>query len=477
MTETKTCLCNQGYPCLCGSRKESSDPRSHHASNTKAFAHSMRSRNRLPNRLCENNLTIFTNGHRKPCHRLNNAAQTSGIPYKLPFTQNTNELGLLNSHKSMEEGTAGEQGDERLVQRRRLMDSGLTSTSAELYLNTVEANIVYESALLPALPSTHSNIVENTQSHDLYRDMPEDYAAANGDAGSYIQHWQMQNHSPDSLSTQWPFSASTISSTGSLIGQGFPLSPNDDFVLSPDGDQSSNALAERPWSAVDVTGGSTSSVVYTQTGGFPIDAQKYNVTAFPCSSAGQSETNDVHTENIQNLNSTSTGHFSWEDMLEIRQANAYQANRSTASNEDLIPNPSAVTSSVQHLVEPSYADNASLTYRAEGYTQPEMNGYIVPPVQQISVGEACHGLLIPPEDGDSSFDSPVVTDSPVSSNTFFAQCQLAASVDSGLEMWDPIVQSMSSQTAANPVDDRSASPPLEQVNGTDSSTEMPTWIN
>jgi hypothetical protein len=32
----------------------------------------------------ESHLTVFSNGHHKPCHRNNNTAHVSGAPYKIP---------------------------------------------------------------------------------------------------------------------------------------------------------------------------------------------------------------------------------------------------------------------------------------------------------------------------------------------------------------------------------------------------------
>ena len=474
--ETKSCFCNHGSPCICGSRKESNDHKSHQASSTKTYANSMRNKSRLPNRLCESNLTIFTNGHHKPCHRLNNTAHTSGIPYRVPFTQNTNEMGVYNSHRGLDSGTVGAEGDGSLVQRRRLIDSGLASASTGLCLNTVEANIVYRNVLMTASPHTHDAFIESAQPHDLYRDIPDDHTAS-GDAGTYVPRWQLQNHSPDSLSTQWPFSASTISSTGSLVGQGFPLSPNDDFVLSPDGDQASSVIAERPWPAVDIAGGPTSAVMYTPTDGYSVDAQKYSMVTFPRSSGDQAEVDDMRSENVDSLNAVSTGHFGKEDMLDARQADTYQAKCSVNSDDNFVHDASAVTSNVQHLVEPDFTDDAGLTYRTDGYAQPEMDSYIMPPVHGISAGEACQSRLVHPEDGDSSFDSPIVTDSPVSSSTFFTQCQLATSADSEPETWDPMMSSMSRQAAANSAGSGSVSAPLDLDEVSGSSVRLPTWMS
>lgn len=73
------CCCTHGDKCSCSSLKkepseEALDP----------LPKAQRSKPRLTSHASEGHLTIFANGHHKPCHRNNNAAHESGAPYKLP---------------------------------------------------------------------------------------------------------------------------------------------------------------------------------------------------------------------------------------------------------------------------------------------------------------------------------------------------------------------------------------------------------
>lgn len=478
LIESNVCFCNRGSPCFCGSRKERGDPRLHYSVTNKPYSHSLKSKNRLPNRLCENNLAVFTNGHQKQFHTPNDVAQTSVIPYKIPYLQNTNGLGLPTTHNSIDDDKNRIEGGETSSQQRGLTGTDFTNTPGELYLNTAEANNVYRNSVLATtLPQSGSIIVNDTQPHPLYVGMPEE-SVPSGDAGSYIQNWQLQNRSPDSFSTQWPFSASTISSGGSLAGQGFPISPIDDFVLSPDGDSSSASLAERPWSTVEVPGGLTSAgVIYTQPGGICGDNHEYNPAAFSHSSTSQPKSNETHTQFNNNLNSASAGNFNWEDVLKIRQANAFHSNRSTASNEDFIPVPSGVISNSHLLIEPNYTESPILDYSTDECAYQRLNGYIMSHVQQIAASDACSSLLVQPDDGNSSFDSPVVVDSPVSSNTFSTPCPVTAPTESGAEMWDSVISGISSRSATNYSDERIVPASLDSVDDVASLGGVPAWTD
>lgn len=44
----------------------------------------MRARPKVTTTHSESNLTVFANGHHRPCHRNNNTAHVSGVPYKIP---------------------------------------------------------------------------------------------------------------------------------------------------------------------------------------------------------------------------------------------------------------------------------------------------------------------------------------------------------------------------------------------------------
>lgn len=58
---------------------------------------------RLTSHQSEGHLTVFANGHHKPCHRNNNAAHESGAPYKLPRSHTTQPISAKsNARRSVD---------------------------------------------------------------------------------------------------------------------------------------------------------------------------------------------------------------------------------------------------------------------------------------------------------------------------------------------------------------------------------------
>ncbi|KAI5199617.1 hypothetical protein E4T39_06138 [Aureobasidium subglaciale] len=98
------CCCPHGGKCICSSLKEPSpeDAKDHkepfkvspkkdaakEPSTVPTKSLSQR-KPRLTSHQSEGHLTVFANGHHKPCHRNNNAAHESGAPYKLPRSHTT----------------------------------------------------------------------------------------------------------------------------------------------------------------------------------------------------------------------------------------------------------------------------------------------------------------------------------------------------------------------------------------------------
>ncbi|THV73627.1 hypothetical protein D6D28_03130 [Aureobasidium pullulans] len=106
------CCCPHGGKCICSSLKESSpeDAKDHkepikvspkkdttkETSTVPTKSLSQR-KPRLTSHQSEGHLTVFANGHHKPCHRNNNAAHESGAPYKLPRSHTTQSISTKNN--------------------------------------------------------------------------------------------------------------------------------------------------------------------------------------------------------------------------------------------------------------------------------------------------------------------------------------------------------------------------------------------
>jgi hypothetical protein len=76
-----SCGCHSGAKCLCGTKKEDLDLK---VDTSRQTLHDARAKPKLTATHSESHLTVFANGHHKPCHRNNNSAHVSGLPYKIP---------------------------------------------------------------------------------------------------------------------------------------------------------------------------------------------------------------------------------------------------------------------------------------------------------------------------------------------------------------------------------------------------------
>ena len=80
--EDHSCSCHQGANCVCTNKTEAQELRLE--TSLGRPTHPVKSKPKLGTSNSENILTVFANGHHKPCHRNNNLAHTSGAPYRIP---------------------------------------------------------------------------------------------------------------------------------------------------------------------------------------------------------------------------------------------------------------------------------------------------------------------------------------------------------------------------------------------------------
>ncbi|KAF2203580.1 hypothetical protein GQ43DRAFT_454346 [Delitschia confertaspora ATCC 74209] len=77
----KSCACHSGAKCICGLKKDTLGLKLDTGKHT---LHGTTRKPKLSTAHSESTLTVFANGHHKPCHRNNNTAHVSGAPYKIP---------------------------------------------------------------------------------------------------------------------------------------------------------------------------------------------------------------------------------------------------------------------------------------------------------------------------------------------------------------------------------------------------------
>ncbi|KAF2837480.1 hypothetical protein M501DRAFT_168635 [Patellaria atrata CBS 101060] len=78
-----TCVCFHGEKCTCGLKKAPSELKLDTSASRLAHPIS-KARPRATTTNSDTTLTFLANGHHMPCHRNNNSAHTSGLPYKIP---------------------------------------------------------------------------------------------------------------------------------------------------------------------------------------------------------------------------------------------------------------------------------------------------------------------------------------------------------------------------------------------------------
>lgn len=210
------CCCPHGGKCNCSSLKkepseESLDP----------LPKAQRSKPRLTSHASEGHLTVFANGHHKPCHRNNNAAHESGAPYKLP-----------RAHSHTVAGTSSA--------ARRSVDS----------LASIQSNQI------AALPQ---QILANTT-----RGLPE-HSISQSDQGSPPSAFQTQYPAPNDVHNSPPVStpsyirpdnSSSLPST-SYQDFGFPSTQSAVSIATSTTEASSLPAYSVPASAMDMSGAMT----------------------------------------------------------------------------------------------------------------------------------------------------------------------------------------------------------------------------
>jgi hypothetical protein len=115
--EHHRCCCPHGGRCICSSLKDSTpedakdhkepvevSPKKDAVKETSTIPKKSLSQRkpRLTSHQSEGHLTVFANGHHKPCHRNNNAAHESGAPYKLPRSHTQPVPAKNNARRSVD---------------------------------------------------------------------------------------------------------------------------------------------------------------------------------------------------------------------------------------------------------------------------------------------------------------------------------------------------------------------------------------
>ncbi|KAF1938786.1 hypothetical protein EJ02DRAFT_271211 [Clathrospora elynae] len=253
------CQCHSGGKCLCGIKKESPDLE---VDITRQSLHEARAKPKpkLTATQSESHLTVFANGHHKPCHRNNNSAHVSGLPYKIP---RPHTLHGQSAFAALAQGNNSYSKPEAPAPATRSMDTlSLSNNDFHTMFGSTQRSVDN----LPA-----ANVASSFDAfpfQDLFAGQSSNFGQ-DGESPSSIV-------SDTFSSQQWPWIANTVTPVSGTFGLGsLSTSPSQDCLPSLDTDWAiPSAGFEQIWSATDL----------------PLDPSKFNDSLTqPISHSGESK--------------------------------------------------------------------------------------------------------------------------------------------------------------------------------------------
>lgn len=329
------CQCHSGAKCLCGTKKEDLDLK---VDTSRQTLHDARAKPKLTAAHSESHLTVFANGHHKPCHRNNNSAHVSGLPYKIPRPH------TLHGHAAfagMTQDKANQKKPE--VPTTRSMDT--------LSVSNNDYHSMFGSSQRSSdnLPATNMGTSLDTFA---FQDMFTSQSSGYGQDGESPN----SNVSDTFSNQQWPWMTSTVTPVNGAFGLGsLSTSPSQDCLPNLDKDWMIPSAAFDPiWSATDL----------------PLDPSKFNDDlSQPISHSGESKqsgpgltvASSAHSEigdanifgdlDFKPPQSAASESLFWEDTP------AYRFNTSIPSERIDVPVSMATTATMPTMLayEPMYA--------------------------------------------------------------------------------------------------------------------------
>ncbi|CAN9133004.1 unnamed protein product [Alternaria sp. RS040] len=254
-THDNRCQCHSGAKCLCGTKNEDVELK---VDTTRQTLHDARAKPKLTATHSESHLTVFANGHHKPCHRNNNSAHVSGLPYKIPRPH------TLHGHAAFSALSQDKTA-------RSKPEPTTTRSMDTLSLSNNDFHTMFGSTQRCSNKPTTPNVggsLDTFAFNDMFSSQP----------GVFGQEGESPNSNvSDTFSTQqWPWIADTVTPVNSTFGLGsLSTSPSQDCLPNMDNDWlTASAGFDHVWSATDL----------------PLDPSKFNdELAQPISHSGESK--------------------------------------------------------------------------------------------------------------------------------------------------------------------------------------------
>lgn len=228
------CQCYLGGKCLCGTKKEV-DLRLDTGRQT---LHDARAKPKLSTAHSDSHLTVFANGHHKPCHRNNNSAHVSGVPYKIP---RPHTLHGHSAFTALTQGTPNYSKPE--VPATRSMDT-LSLSNNDFH----------------AMFGSNQRSGESVPLNPILDGVPFQENMFNTQGGTQGESFGQEGGSPSSnvsdtfAPQQWPWAANTATPvTGTFAYGSLSTSPSQDCLPNIDNEWGIPSSGFNPlWSAGDL---------------------------------------------------------------------------------------------------------------------------------------------------------------------------------------------------------------------------------
>ncbi|KAF1829798.1 hypothetical protein BDW02DRAFT_583398 [Decorospora gaudefroyi] len=248
------CQCHLGAKCVCGIKSEDLDLK---IDTSRQTLHEARAKPKLTAAHSESHLTVFANGHHKPCHRNNNSAHVSGLPYKIPRPH------TLHGHSAFAALTQEKNGHSKPeVPTARSMDTLSLSNND---FHTMFGSTQRTSDSIP-VPNGGGSL-DTFAFQDIFGTQNKVFGQEGESPNSNVS---------DTFSSQWPWVGNTAPSVSGTFGLGsLSTSPSQDCLPNLDTDWLTSTVGFDPiWSATDL----------------PLDPSKFkDDLAQPISHSGESK--------------------------------------------------------------------------------------------------------------------------------------------------------------------------------------------
>ncbi|KAF2130445.1 hypothetical protein P153DRAFT_366032 [Dothidotthia symphoricarpi CBS 119687] len=229
-----SCQCHSGGKCICGTIK--SETLDLKLDTARQSLHEARAKPKLTTTHSESQLTVFANGHHKPCHRNNNTAHVSGAPYKIPRPH------TLHGHSSFAALTQSNHSYSKPdVPATRSMDT-LSLSNNDFY-----AMFGSTQRSVDGLPMTTMAASVDTVGF-------QDSLFTN-QSGAFPQESNSPSSNPSETfsSQQWPWATAATPVNGSFAFGSLSTSPSQDCLPNFDNEWSMPSAGFNPlWSAGDL---------------------------------------------------------------------------------------------------------------------------------------------------------------------------------------------------------------------------------